>query len=156
METFGLENIDRGTFLNFGGDICEFKPVELQELQQGIEYQEWQVQDGRIVSTLDPNLCLGVRKIMEGEQIIMVGLEDENALQWRWGHNDSDLGDCGRHNGDEIVCVQDASLRLGPVKGSRRGIELQKPSDSGQLWEKREVKRLNILSFFHVLIFIMI
>ena len=143
MDTFGLHNINRGTFLNITGDIAKFKPVELQELHQGIEYHEWQVREGRIVSTLDPTLCLGVRKIVEGERIIMVGLEDENALKWRWGHNDSDLGECGRHNGDEIVCARDASLRLGPVKGSRRGIELQKPSDLGQLWEKREVNQLS-------------
>ena len=139
MGTFGLQNIDRGTYLNINGAVCEFKPVELKELKQGIEYQEWQVHEGRMVSTLDLTLCLGVRNIREGERIIMVGLDDENALKWRWGHNDSDLSECGRHNGDAIVCVQDASLRLGPVKGSRNGIELQKPSDRGQLWDKREV-----------------
>ena len=72
----------------------------------------------------------------------MVGLDDENALQWKWGHNDSDLSKCCKYNGDAIVCVKDASLRLGPVKGSRRGIELQKQSNHGQLWEKREVNPL--------------
>lgn len=140
MDTFGLHNIDRGTYLSITGAVCEFKPVELQELQQGIELQEWQVHEGRMVSTLDPTLCLGVRKIREGERIMMVGLDDENALKWRWGHNESDLGACGGHNGVAIVCVEDPSLRLGPVKGSRNGIELQKLSDLGQLWELSEQK----------------
>ena len=100
------------------------------------------MQEGRIVSTIDPTLCLGVRKISEGDRIIMVGLEDKNALQWRWDHDDSDLDECGKHNGDSVVCVQDSSLRLGPVKGSRCGLELQKPQEQGQLWEKTEVRQI--------------
>ena len=140
MDTFRFLNIDRGTYLDVAGDICKYKPVELREVHQGVEFHEWQVQEGRIVSTVDPSLCLGVGKISEGERIIMVGLEDKNALQWKWGYSGTDLGECVRRNGDSVVCVQDASLRLGPVKGSRRGLELQKPSEQGQLWEKREVK----------------
>ena len=39
METFVLHNVERGTFLNVPENVREFQPVELQELQQGVEYQ---------------------------------------------------------------------------------------------------------------------
>ena len=85
MDTFVLHNVDRGTFLNVPGDVREFQPVELQELHQGVEYQEWQVQDGRLLPVDgDSGLCLGARKIVEGEPVVMVPLDAESALRLRF------------------------------------------------------------------------
>ena len=62
MDVFVLANADLDKCLEIpsGDDSGEFDPVELHSHCHGGESQLWQVgRGGRIVSALDPTLCLG-------------------------------------------------------------------------------------------------
>ena len=102
------------------------------------------------MSALDPALCLGAfsvaagsgllglaRRIRDGEPVVLVRLDSEFALTFAWGDG-RDIGDRNNNNNytnheDEIVCLQDTALRLGPA-GRGHGVELRPASFRGQTW----------------------
>ena len=162
---FVLANTDLDMCLEIpsGDDSGEFDPVELHPHCHGGESQLWQVgRGGRIVSALDPALCLGTfstagdlgaRRVRDGESVVLVHLDSEFALTFRWGDG-SDFGirsssDDNSNNGNnkinsnnddmkkgaenEIVCMQDTALRLGSAARGH-GIEVQSSSRRGQTW----------------------
>ena len=138
----------------FSDEGGEFDPVELHAHCHGGESQLWRVgRGGRVVSALDPMLCLGAfstagylgaRCIRRGEPVVLVRLASEFALTFKW-EDGSDLGvpsnstknprgdDNAEKHGGEIICVQDTALRLASAERGH-GIELQSPSRRAQTW----------------------
>ena len=146
MHTFVLRHVDLDMFLDIPySEAAEFKPVELYADCHGGENQLWQVKNGRIVSVLDTTLCLGARNFCDGEPIILVGIESDNALTWKW---DSDRCDFGNDEyldvSDAIISLKEDSLQIGPANCGH-GITLQKVSSTKQIWKKEEVPNIRIL-----------
>ena len=110
--------------------------------------QLWRAgQGGRLLSALDPALCLGAfsvaaaagslgllgaRRIRDGEPVVLVRLDSEFALAFSWGDG-RDIGDDNTNHEGEIVCLQDTALRLWPA-GRGHGVEMQSSSSKGQTW----------------------
>ena len=166
---FVLANADLDKCLEIpsGDDSGEFDPVELHSHCHGGESQLWQVgRGGRIVSVLDPTLCLGTfstagdlgaRRVRDGESVVLVHLDSEFALTFRWGdggdfgiRSSSDNSSNNSNNGknsnnkinsnddmksaeNEIICMQDTALRVGSAARGH-GIEVQSSSRRGQTW----------------------
>ena len=142
MFTFALRNIDRAMFVDIPySEAAEFKPVELYGDCHGGGNQLWKVRNGRIVSVLDSNLCLGALNVRDGEPLILVGLDSVKALTWKWGSGMCNFGnDDYLDIRDTIVCSEEESLQMGPARCGQ-GICLQKVSSSPPLWKKEQVRR---------------
>ena len=146
MRTFALRHVDLDMFLDIPhSEAAEFKPVELYADCHGGENQLWQVRNGHIVSVLDRTLCLGAHNLCDGEPIILVSIESNNALTWKWGGDRCDFGnDDYLDISDAIVCSKEESLQIGPANCGH-GIALQKVSSTKQMWKKEEVPKIRIL-----------
>ena len=149
MDLFGLTNADLDMCLEIPSDDSgEFDPVELHAHFHGGDSQLWRVgPGGRVVSALDPTLCLGTfsavgdlgatRRIRDGESVVLVNLASEFALTFKWSDG-NDLGNSrSSYNKstaeNEMICMQDSSLRLGSAARGH-GIELQSSPCRGQTW----------------------
>ena len=155
MSTFVLRNITLDMFLDIPySEAAELKPVELYGDCHGGENQLWQVSNGRIVSVLDNNLCLGAHNVCDEEPIILVGLDSDKALTWKWGSGRCDFeNDDYLDIRDTIVCSKEESLQIGPARCGH-GIALQKVCSSNQLWKKEQVTRIRYQSGQRICIFI--